>query len=325
MRQPGPIPDLFIVGAPRCGTTALYTHLQQHPMVHMATPKEPHFFSPDLFLPAPHQPIRDFSRYLSLFTAGDRMSHVGEASVFYLYSAVAPQRIRTLSPHARIIIMLRNPADMMYSMYCLRRWAAAFYPDQEPLPAFEAALDAEPRRLQGEALPPGVPTQPGAGLYLCYRELARYADRVERYLATFGRDHVHVVLFDDLRADPLAMWTAVCRFLDLDPAPVSLDLTPERRAASAQVRSARLASWLWSGSHWGRRLAAVACPPNVRRAVRGWLQRLNTRPVPPLSPSSRRRILLECADDTQRTADVIGRDLSHWTVTGPGASLRPDR
>src|SRR5882672_1680365 len=107
-------PDCFIVGAPRCGTTAMYTYLGQHPEIFMSARKEPHFFGTDLSSPAL---VRDEQQYLSLFAKAQNEKRAGEASVFYLYSQRAAREIHAFCPSARIIIMLRNPVEMMYSLH----------------------------------------------------------------------------------------------------------------------------------------------------------------------------------------------------------------
>ena len=98
-------PDFFIVGAPKCGTTALYEYLRPHPNVFMSTVKEPHFFAKDLGS-YPH--IKTDEEYAALFAgANEQHLRVGEASVYYLRSAVAIPNIREFNPDARLIAMFR--------------------------------------------------------------------------------------------------------------------------------------------------------------------------------------------------------------------------
>jgi hypothetical protein len=106
-------PDFFIVGAPKSGTTAMYFYLKQHPEIFMPERKELHFFGSDFF--APHF-VRDLKEYLKFFEGADNKKRIGEASVWYLYSKRAAFEIKEFNPDADIIIMLRNPVDMMYSL-----------------------------------------------------------------------------------------------------------------------------------------------------------------------------------------------------------------
>jgi hypothetical protein len=243
---------------------------------------------------------------------------VGEASPFYLYSSVAPRAIRAHSPDARVIVTLRNPVDMMYSMYCLRVRAAMFHAQQETSPSFEQALAAGPARLRGESLPRGAPTEPGRCLYLCYRELGRYADRVARFIDLFGRESVHVVVFDDLARDTAATFRDLCRFLAIDPA-VDIDfrLTPGGRAAGALPRSGGLARFLWRPPHRAVRAARALLPPRARRSLRDTLQRWNDRRPPEVAPETRRRLLEECTSDIVRLSEVIDRDLTPLLRSDP--------
>lgn len=307
------LPDLFIIGAPRCGTTALYTYLRHHPHVFMTPVKELHFFCPDLFLPPPPPVVRDETAYRSMFREAAGQRRVGEASPFYLYSQRAPEAIKAFNPNARIIIMLRNPPEMMYSMYCLRRNASVFHASQETIPTFEQALAAEPERLRGENLPDGAPREPGRCVYLCYRELARYAPRVEQYFQVFGRAAVHVIIFDDLVAAPGTVYREACRFLDLDPAfAPDFILTPERRAANVGLRSRLLARLLWTRESLPGRSARAVLPTRARRSLPSLLHRWNTTSPPVLDPAVRRRLAQESAADIRRLSELIDRDLGVW-------------
>lgn len=306
-------PNLFLVGAPRCGTSALYAHLGEHPEVHMSPVKELHYFSPDIYQAAPRVVIRDEAHYLSMFAGATHERWVGEASPFYLYARHAAESIKAFSPDARIIITLRNPADMMYSMYCLRRHASVFHAGQEPLPTFEQALAAGPARLRGEQLPPGVPREPGRALYLCYAELGRYADRVERYLDVFGREAVHVMIFDDFVADPAAAYRGVCEFLGIDASfTPDFALSPDRRAASARPRSRMLARLLWRPPPQVTQPLRRVTTQRARRSLRTLLERWNSARPEPLDPALRPRILEDCAADVRRLGTLIGRELTSW-------------
>src|SRR5436190_21521408 len=106
-------PNFFIVGAPKCGTTAMYEFLKQHPQIFM-TRKEVDFFGSDLYM---KERIRDESAYLQLFAAATDEFRVGEGSVWYLYSKRAAAEIKRFVSDARIIIQLRDPTDMIYSLH----------------------------------------------------------------------------------------------------------------------------------------------------------------------------------------------------------------
>ena len=128
-------PDFFIVGAPKCGTTALANYLGQHPDIFMAKQKESHHFATDLI---PYDDYwRNRNHYLKIFQEAKENQIIGEASVFYLLSQEAAKNIKKFSPNAKIIIMLRNPVDLLYSHYF-----QAVYNGRETITDFEKALGA---------------------------------------------------------------------------------------------------------------------------------------------------------------------------------------
>src|SRR3981081_1659485 len=185
------VPDVFIVGAPRCGTTALYTYLKDHPEIFMSPIKEPEFFTDCM---GEHRRVRAQADYLYCFAAVRGEKRIGEASVSYLASHTSAKAIKEFSPLARIIIMLRNPVDVMYSMYYLRRFS-----NLEDQPSFEAALDADARGRQPSLL--------------TYRERAMFAAQVERYITVFDREKVQIIVYDDFKADTRGAFRDTLRFL----------------------------------------------------------------------------------------------------------------
>ena len=133
-------PDFFIVGAPKCGTTAMIDYLKQHPEVFVPDRKELDFFGRDLVFKG-HRLTEE--EYLGFFSRATAEKRAGEGSVWYLHSKTAALEIKDFSPNARIIIMLRNPLDMMYSFHSQR-----LYNGNEDIENFSAALDAEAERTQ---------------------------------------------------------------------------------------------------------------------------------------------------------------------------------
>jgi hypothetical protein len=288
-------PEFFIVGAPRSGTTALYQYLRQHPGVFMPYRKEPVYFGADL----PRRlPVLDERGYLRLFApAGERVA--GEATVWYLYSEQAPAEIKQFNPQARIIIALRNPADMLASLHSLM-----VFTSWEDIESFEAALDAEADRRQGRRLPRNV-WWPKA---LHYRWLGDYAPHVRRWLETFGREQVQIILFDDLQAEPERVYRQTLEFLGV-PATFTPDfavVNPSRRA-----RSIRLQRLMYNP----RTLRTLArLPPRAFHLVWRTFARLNIRYAEreKLDPAVRARLLAELAPAITELEHLLHRDLSVW-------------
>jgi hypothetical protein len=203
-------PDFFLVGAPRCASTFMYTFLRRHPQIYLPEVKEPRFMCRDLDsgdAADARMFIRGWERYLSLFLPVTDELRVGEACVFNLYSKVAAENIRRFNPTARIIIQLREPVEQMYSFHAVRVRNLT-----EDL-GFEAALAAEADRRLGRRLPARARNYQ---MYQ-YRDMARYTDQVARYFDAFGRENVEVVIYEDLIRDPAQAYRRTLEFLGVDP------------------------------------------------------------------------------------------------------------
>jgi hypothetical protein len=304
--RPDARPDFFIVGAPKCGTTAMSDYLARHPEIFMAR-KEMHFFGSDLRF-ADHFFRRGKQEYLAEFAGRSGHRSTGEASVWYLMSERAAEEIEAFSPGARIIIMLREPAEMLYSLFRYFQ-----YDGNEPLGDFGAALAAEPERKAGRGL--GRQTYLAQGLL--YHETARFARQVRRYFQVFGRERVRVILHEDLTADPAAAYRATLEFLEVDP---GFSLPRFERVNPAQsVKSRALRAVL--NDPWPRSVALAARPwvPNALfngfHRIERRLQGLNSSAAgpAPLAPEMAARLRGEYADEVEELGELIGRDLSHWT------------
>src|SRR5271157_2660061 len=106
------LPNLFVLGAPKCGTTALCNYLRQHPDIYVP-PKEMHFFGSDLsFLNKPRV-TADVMR--TTYEGSQGLRYRSDCAIWYLYSQTAAEEISQVSPDARCIALLRSPAEMVYS------------------------------------------------------------------------------------------------------------------------------------------------------------------------------------------------------------------
>lgn len=295
---PARYPDFFIVGAPKCGTTALYAYLRQHPQIYMPFHKEPLFFGDDLS----HRYGRmSTDEYLALFDGAGDGQRVGEASAWYLYSSSAADEIKAVSPSAQAIVLLRNPIDVMYAQH-----SQMIFSGQEDLDDFEDALAAEEDRQRGRRLPPG----PIRAENLYYRRMVRFTEQLQRCFSAFGRDNVHVIVYDDFRRDTAGEYRRVLRFLDVDPAFVA-DFRPVNE--NKRVRHARLQQLIWNPPllrpliPWLRRWP-------LAHAVRSRLLEANSqrRRRDPMDHALRASLEAELADEVTSLGRLLGRDLSHW-------------
>ena len=292
-------PDLFIVGAPRSGTTAMRTYLGEHPEIFMVGDVEPNFFGTDLDAP---RFIRDEQQYLSLFTGAKNEKRVGEKSVRYLYSRRAAAEIKAYQPSARIIIMLRNPVDMLYSLHTLH-----LNEGFEDIVDFEAALEAENDRKRGQGLPSGV--SPAECWFLYYMETARYTEQVQRYVDAFGWDNIHIIVFDDIVGDVARVYRETLRFLGVDPdfQPNLVKINP-----TVRYRSKALIKFLNKPPPLLRSLVLAVTPLPVRDRTTKGIRRLNQAPVPTLDRELKRRLQAKFLPEVERLSTLLGRDVTHW-------------
>jgi len=292
-------PDFFIVGAPKCGTTAMNDYLKDHPEIFVPAKKEIHFFGTDLAFRTGRRLTE--AEYLSYFALARDEKRLGEASVWYLYSQKAAAEIKAFSPAARIIIMLRNPIDMMYSLHSQR-----LYNGRENISDFAKALAIEEMHGRKEWDRRGTLNAVG----FSYREAATYTPQVQRYFGVFGREQVHVIIFDDFaRATPKA-YRQTCEFLQVDP-----QFQPEFRIINANkgVHSTALRSFLRDPPGPVRWLLKLL-GRQAQQGFKGWLRRLNThyesRPL--MDPGLRRRLQAEFAPEVEQLSALLGRDLTPW-------------
>ncbi len=298
-------PNLFLVGAPKAGTTAMHQYLGSHPAIYMSPVKEPNFFGSDI---PGERYCRDLSEYLDLFAGARNQRWIGESTPWYLYSRLAAEEIKAFSPEARILVMLRNPVDVISSLH-----SSALFSGDEHVTDLERALELEPKRRRGEALTSLV-RLPQATYY---RGLTDYAPQLRRYFDVFGREHVHVTLYDDFAADTAAAYRRILAFLGVDASfqPEFPIINPSRH-----VRSQALRRLYRDPPASLRRFVRRHIPrPMVRRIwTRGiWpvLWKLNTghSPRPVMDEELRKRLQEEYRPRIRELSDVVERDLeSLW-------------
>jgi hypothetical protein len=236
------IPDFFIVGHAKCGTTALYEMLRRHPQIYMpdyksGAGKEPWFFSRDN-----PQPQRTGERnisftgrktvsmedYLSLFKDARADQLVGEASTSYLWSRTAASRIAAARADARIIAILREPASFLRSLHL-----QLLENKHETEKDFRSAVELDGPRLENKHIPVNS-FWPQA---LIYSDRVKYVEQLRRYEAAFPREQLLVLIYDDFRNDNEATVRRVLNFLGADP---SAPVVPVKVNPTIAVRSETL-------------------------------------------------------------------------------------
>lgn len=278
-------PNFYVVGAPKAGTTSLYEYLKPHPDVFLPEYKEMRMFEPE------HPDSADVALYRDQYAGATGYRAIGDTTASYLGNPLVADRIREVSPDARIVIMLRDPVERAYSHYLnLQRVI------DEPAASFREAL----RRYDD-------PSSQYRWLSRVYVEEGLYYESVRRYLATFGRQQVLVLLFDDLRKNPNQLLAQIGRHIGIDPGFFGqLDFSEVHNVyyvpRSRAVRWARDVT-----SNWG-------VPASLKKAVRPLLF---TFKKPQMDQESRTQLQNLYDPDIVRLEDLLGQKLPElrrsWT------------
>lgn len=299
-----PRPDFFILGAPKCGTTAMYRWLDAHPGVFMPA-KELHHWGGDL-----HHRRATLTQeaYQALFDDAGPDQVVGEVAVWYLMSQAAPDELLAFAPDARVIAMLRDPVELIHSLH-----SQLLYSGEEDIADLADALAAETDRRAGRRIPTsthtGLEAPPDECLH--YRRVVDFAPQVRRWREAYG-DRLLVLLHDDLRADQAATFAQVVDFIGADRG-----FTPDFSVVNPnKVAKNQAARRLIQGLRWGpwNRLVPTG---RVRTAARrGFekLQAMNTsyQRRDSLDEGLRAALLDELLPGIDALETELGRDLSAW-------------
>ena len=290
----------------------MHSYLSEHPRVFVPAFKEPHFFSPDL---RPDFSVSDIEDYHRLFTPA-QLQHeaVGEASVWYLHSSEAASRIHGYNPDSRIIVMVRDPVSMFVSLH--NQLVATIHEDVTDA---EQAWRLQVDRARGRSVPRCC-EQPQM---LQYGAVCRLGEQLERWMGVFPRNQIHVIVFDDIVRDTAAEYKRTLSFLGL---------ADDDRTGFPRINVAHQARWPLLGK-WhrlvDRRLRTDPGLQQIRRGLRPLrhatrlFRRANVKVSAKreIDASFRRELTEYFAEDIDRLASSLNRDLSHWKRSA--AEARP--
>lgn len=283
--------NLFLVGAPRAGTSSLFEYLSRHPAIFAPDEKEPHHYDEDVLDGRAPMPLEE---YRALYADATDERWLLDASALYLYSSRALDAVSSLR-EAHAIISLRDPVEQMASWHGLLVATGS-----EPHASLEEALAAESADLPFERR---------------YSEIARYAPYVERWLDRLGRDRMHVVVFEELtgsESDRVCAGLLAGLGLDAEglgffprlntyrrPAPVRLTGSEPLVRAARAVLPLRLRRMLWSKAN-------AAMTPHATR--------------PQMPEALRARLRRDVDADVRRLESLVGRDLrAVWSDQQPSS------
>jgi hypothetical protein len=297
-------PNFFVVGANKAGTTALHGALRQHPAIFMSEVKEPLYWGcsygelcelPGGIRSRSHRRMSD-AAYADLFAEADDAGAIGEACADNLFSPTAAMRIREALPHAKLIVILREPVDRAYSAYCYARYTVGV----EACRRFAAVMTPESECERRNCWP-----------VFQYRAGGFYSRQLHRYLERFPRHQVHVELYENWRDRPRATLARIFRFLDVDP-----EFMPriERQNVSRGARNealhqaqVRLRLRLQSGEGFVSKRLFSLMPLAAQLG-----NKLNRADPPALDSALRAQLQGDYREDLLRLQDLLGKSLDAW-------------
>jgi hypothetical protein len=247
------LPSLFVIGTAKSATTSLHVYLDQHPGIFMSKPKEPFFFEAEYERGAAFY----YRKYFGGWN-GERV--VGESRHRNLYLPFVPARIHAFNPHASLIAILRNPSERAVSHWW--HWRSRGMEELAPAEAFQCDIDRLHSGKQSSSPAEiGCLDESGRSGDRTYIDTGYYAEQLERYIALFGRNRLHVILFDELVREPRKTVREACRFLDVDPDPVAkINVEPLNQSSPGMWGHVDRRTWDWLGAHYeahNRRLEAL--------------------------------------------------------------------
>jgi hypothetical protein len=302
-------PNFFIVGAPKCGTTALSEYLRSHPNIFISTPKELHYFSEELT--DDFREAKTLDQYLNFFKdCKKEQLAIGESSPAYLFSPVALNNIRKFDKNSKIIVMLRNPVDLAYSLH-----SQLVFNFSENEKDFEKAWKLQDSRRKGHNIYKKCTTPS----LLQYSKVCMLGDQVEKLLKKFPAEQVKLILFDDFKASTKMVYEDVLSFLEVPS---------DGKSSFPRInQNKEIKGWLRGFLNYD--LIRKSEPLNsivnhmkdlfgvkrlgVRAIIRGIIAKgITVKKRPPMSPDFRAELIDEFREDIKKLSMILDRDLSHW-------------
>ncbi len=304
-------PDLFIVGAPKTGTSSLYAYLMQHPGVMRSVIKEPHFFSNDIDI---ENFSSDFNYYkikdIDQAIANNRIIHSSyirkeadylklykntqglltiDSSVSYLYSKVAAQNIFDKNPNARIIIIIRQPVERAFSHYVMDLKS-----EHNSNLSFIQEVQRDVRK-----------EYKGWGISHLYVELSTYADSIKRYLDLFPKEQVKIIMYDDYVRNTLQIIEEIRIFTGL----TSFHFNTEKKYNTAALPRNFFFKWLNRKKDFKRKIFRII-PDELRHRLRQLAYEKKNLPI--LTDADYAALMPYFIEDIHKTSVLTGYSLNHW-------------
>lgn len=289
-------PDFIVAGAPKCGTTSLYHYLSQHPEIYLPDQKELHYFARQELLahtggPGDEAAVRNVCRsascYEDFFRPAEDGQTIGEVTPsYFVYPESADRILRDCGKEMKILVMLRNPVEKAYSQYL-----HLVKEGRETLP-FPEALKAESERA-GQRY----------NDFWRYTQSSMYADRMEYFLDSFGRDRVKVVLFEDFIADTGRELEKICEFIQVNS---SFEFDTSRKYNPSGVPMSETFARFISGDSAIKKIIGYLTPDLLKSGIYERVMRANTGKKPKLSPETRGKLKTVFKPDIRQLESLLG-------------------
>jgi hypothetical protein len=282
------LPNFFILGAGRCGTTSLAQHLRGHDQIFIPEIKEPSFFASSF------QWVRDPGKYIDLYRDGHEAPARGDASHIYLEDPKSPEILEAFFPDARFVLMFRNPADRAVALY-----AMMLEHGYEVHRTFEKAFAAEDRRFESTKF---RKTCPQSFWNFMYYRSGLFGEQVARYLERWPRDRFYATTLYDYLAEPEVVVGEILEFLGVDAA----ELGPVPRSASSKGTRSVPAQYLERRLLRPLERRKVPFVGEARRQVIAWNRGVDK---PSMQADTRERMMELYRPDLAMLNDLLGVDI----------------
>lgn len=295
------MPNFLIIGTAKAGTTSLHRYMSQHPQIYMSPIKEPRFFVYDGRNLDPHHPIHhttisNLKSYQALFDGVSNENAIGEASPAYLVELRAPVRIHHYIPDAKLIAILRNPAERAYSHFL-----HLIKSNYEPCHNFDIVL----QNIEELRIGSWKPRRD-------YLSFGYYNLCLTRYFDLFDRSQIKIFLFEDLKTDPIALLQDIFKFLEVDD--TFIPDTSIHYAVSGIPKSRTLHKLLSTSNSFRSIMKPFIRPivsKDFQKQIEYWFMTRNLS-KPQLSQETRSYLIDIYREDILNLQELIQRDLSDW-------------
>ncbi len=313
------LPTFFLVGAPKCGTTSLYHYLDQHPEIYMSPIKEPNYFAGEIraenledslrgeaekdlielrrYLNGSMQEKRfgglvsEWTDYVRLFRNAKREKALGEASVCYLWSKTAAANIWASVPQAKILMMLRDPAELAFSLYLQS------VTEGRTRATFSETIDACLRNRSERF-----------SMHYPFLELGSFYEQVRRFLDVFPRENILILFYENYRREQAAVLARIFEFLGADGS-----FTPDTSRRYLEPRVPRfIASTYFLKKSGAWKLAQRSTPTRLRSAMSGVV--FKDRSTISMNARDRARLVDYYREDIGQLSALLDRDLGAWMI-----------